>query len=149
MSEFDTRIGTVAAGPSPGQAKNARAARSADKAPEEPRASAGVDNSASATDVSRTSAGGVTQQIVSKDSGLSATLERVAQVLDDFVPGGGDGGEVSTSLKVSQDSESGRFVYKSVDDRTGEVVRQFPPEEILNFISRFRDAAGLLVDGEV
>lgn len=149
MSEFDTRIGTVAAGPSPGQVRNSRAARTTDKAAEEPRTSTGVENKASVTDASSTSTSGVTQQIVSKDSGLSATLERVAQVLDDFVPGGDGDDEVSTSLKISQDSDSGRFVYKSVDDETGEVVRQFPPEEILNFISRFRDAAGLLVDGEV
>ena len=149
MSEFDTRVGTLAAGPSPGQVRNSSAARSTEKkSAEEPKASTGVESKL-AESVSANASAGATQQIVSHDSGLSETLERVARVLEDFVPGGGDDEEVVTSLKISQDEASGRFVYKTVDDKTGEVVRQFPPEEILNFISRFREAAGLLVDGEV
>lgn len=148
MSEFDTRVGTLATGPSPGQVRNSRAVRSTDKqVSEEPRASTGVE-SRSVREAARPGKG-ARQQIVSKDSGLSATLERVAQILDDFVPGVGNGEDVTTSLKISQDDDTGRFVYKSVDVKTGEVVRQFPPEEILNFISRFRDAAGLIIDGEV
>ena len=147
MSEFGTRVGTLAAGPSPGQVRNPGAARGTEnKSAEEPKASEGVESKA-ATVVSPAAAG-VTQRIVSKDSGLSETLDRVASLLDDFVPGGGDE-DVVTSMQISQDDETGRFVYKSVDVETGEVVRQFPPEEMLNFISRFREAAGLLVDGEV
>lgn len=148
MSEFDTRVGTLAAGPSPGQVRNAGAARSAEKkSTEEPRASKGVESKAAVV-ASRTTSGGAAQQVVSHDSGLSETLDRVASLLDDFVPGGG-GDEVVTSLQISQDDETGRFVYKTVDVETGEVIRQFPPEEVLNFITRFREAAGLLIDGEV
>lgn len=147
MSEFDTRVGTLAAGPSPGQVRNAGAARNTDnKSAEKPRASAGVEGDAAVV-ASRTTEGGVAQQIVSHDSGLSDTLDRVASLLDDFVPD--LGGQTTTSVQISQDDETGRFVYKRVDVETGEVVRQFPPEDVLNFISRFREAAGLLIDGEV
>jgi hypothetical protein len=151
MSEFDTRVGTLAAGPSPGQVRNAGAARSTDqKSAEKPRASTGVESTAAAIVAPRTTEGGAAQQVVSHDSGLSETLDRVASLLDDFVPnGGGNDGEAATSLEISQDGDTGRFIYKTVDDKTGEVVRQFPPEEVLNFITRFREAAGLLVDGKV
>lgn len=148
MSEFDTRVGTLAAGPSPGQVRNPSAARSTDKnSAEEPKASSGVERK-TAVVASRTSAGGAAQQIVSHDSGLSETLDRVSSLLEDFVPGD-FGSQAETSLQISQDEETGRFVYRSVDVETGEVVRQFPPEEVLNFITRFREAAGLLIDGEV
>ncbi len=148
MSEFDTRVGTLAAGPSPGQVRNPSAARSTDKkSAEEPKASSGVERKAAVV-ASRTTAGGAAQQVISHDSGLSETLDRVASLLDDFVPSG-VGGKAATSLEISQDSETGRFIYKRIDDETGEVVRQFPPEEVLNFITRFREAAGLLIDGEV
>ena len=150
MSEFDTRVGTLAAGPSPGQVRNPSAARSTDsKSAEEPKASKGVDRK-TAVVASRTTSGGAAQQVVSHDSGLSETLDRVASLLDDFVPGGAVGGEkVTTSLEISQDSETGRFIYQRFDDETGEVVSQFPPEEVLNFITRFREAAGRLIDGSV
>lgn len=148
MSEFDTRVGTLAAGPSPGQVRNPSAARSTDKkSTEEPKASAGVERK-TAVVASRTTSGGAAQQVISHDSGLSETLDRVASLLDDFVPNVG-GEKAATSLEISQDSETGRFVYKRIDVETGEVVQQFPPEEVLNFITRFREAAGLLIDGEV
>ena len=148
MSEFDTRVGTLTAGPLQGQVRNPGAARSTDnKSAEEPKASSGVERK-TAVVASRTTSDGAAQQIVSHDSGLSETLDRVASLLDEFVPGGG-GDEVVTSMQISKDDDTGRFVYKSVDVETGEVVRQFPPEEVLNFISRFREAAGLLIDGEV
>ncbi len=149
MSEFDTRVGTLAAGPSPGQVRNPSAARSTDKnSSEEPKASSGVESSTAAAAVSRTTSGGAAQQVISHDSGLSETLDRVSSLLEDFVPGD-FGSQAETSLQISQDEETGRFVYRSVDVETGEVVRQFPPEEVLNFITRFREAAGLLIDGEV
>ena len=52
-------------------------------------------------------------------------------------------------LRVFKDDDSGRFVYQSVNSRTGEVVRQFPPEEILKLVARLRDVAGIVVDDRV
>ena len=41
-------------------------------------------------------------------------------------------------LVIEVDRVSGGFVYKTLDRRTGEVVRQFPRDEVV----RLKDAAG-------
>lgn len=41
-------------------------------------------------------------------------------------------------LVIEEDQVSGTFVYKTLDRRTGEVVRQLPREEVV----RLKDAAG-------
>jgi len=71
-------------------------------------------------------------------------LEQVAQTIEDFI---GDTG-TSTRLRIDKDDETGRFIYKSVDSESGEVVAQFPPETILEIITRFRDPEGLVLDDE-
>ena len=52
-------------------------------------------------------------------------------------------------LRVFKDDDSGRFVYQSVNSRTGEIVRQFPPEEILKLVAQLRDVAGIVLDDRV
>ncbi|CAN7177574.1 hypothetical protein LJR225_000405 [Phenylobacterium sp. LjRoot225] len=52
--------------------------------------------------------------------------------------------EVDLRLEIVEDQVSGTYVYKTVNRRTGEVVQQYPREEIL----RLRDAAAYQV-GEV
>jgi uncharacterized FlaG/YvyC family protein len=49
-------------------------------------------------------------------------------------------------LSISFDKEAGRFVYRGVDRETGEVVRQYPPEEIIDQIAAIREYAGVIVD---
>lgn len=49
-------------------------------------------------------------------------------------------------LSISFDKEAGRFVYRGVDRETGEVVRQYPPEEIIDQIAAIREFAGVIVD---
>lgn len=71
-------------------------------------------------------------------------LEQAAQTIEDFI---GDTG-TSTKLRIDKDDETGRFIYKSVDSESGEVVGQFPPETILEIITRFRDPEGLVLDDE-
>ncbi len=71
-------------------------------------------------------------------------LEQAAELLAEFIP------EVeqvaNTSLRIDRDEETDRFVYFSVDDESGEIVRQFPPENILRFLSYYRGLEGLLLD---
>jgi len=71
-------------------------------------------------------------------------LEQAAQAIEEFI---GDTGP-STKLRIDKDDETGRFVYKSVDAESGEVLKQFPPETVLEIISRFRDPEGLVLDDE-
>ena len=51
-----------------------------------------------------------------------------------------------TRLSIDTDEETGKFVYKSVDRKSGEVVRQFPPEEFLRLIGSMQNLEGLVVD---
>ena len=74
-------------------------------------------------------------------------FEQAAELLEEFIP------EVeqvaNTSLRIDKDEETGRFVYFSIDDESGEVVRQFPPENILEFLSYYRGLEGLLLDENI
>ena len=49
-------------------------------------------------------------------------------------------------LRIDLDKGAGRFVYQSVNRDTGEVIRQFPTDEVLRLLSSFREATGLTVD---
>jgi len=41
------------------------------------------------------------------------------------------------------------FIYKAVDRDTGEVVKQYPAEEVLDRLERLAKTQGLAVDGRV
>lgn len=53
-----------------------------------------------------------------------------------------------TRLIIEVDPDTRRFVYKSVDAKTGELVRQWPNEQILGMIRVMRSLSGLAVDGK-
>lgn len=67
--------------------------------------------------------------------GRIAQLEQVAQ--EAF---SGD----NVKLSIEFDKASGLFVYRGLDRETGEVVREYPPEEVLERLARRRmDERGL------
>ncbi len=45
-------------------------------------------------------------------------------------------------LVIEQDQASGAYVYKTLDRITGEVIRQFPREEVLKMLDHNRYVAG-------
>jgi flagellar protein FlaG len=51
-------------------------------------------------------------------------------------------------LKFSEDKETGIRVVQVLDADSGKVVRQIPPEEILNVTKALREIKGLLVSKE-
>ena len=52
-------------------------------------------------------------------------------------------------VEFSVDEDSGRTVIKIVDADRDTVIRQLPPEEILNLSKYLRDAQGLILQAEV
>lgn len=64
--------------------------------------------------------------------------EEVVNGLNDLVQ------ELHRELKFSVDKDSGDTVIKVVDQKTDEVVRQIPPEEVLNLRKRLMEAAGVI-----
>lgn len=51
-----------------------------------------------------------------------------------------------TRLVIEVDPDTRRFIYKSVDAQSGELVRQWPAEEILGMIKVMRSLFGITVD---
>jgi|GEM_PF-6099730 len=49
-------------------------------------------------------------------------------------------------LTLERNQEAGVFVYKAVDRVTGEVIRQYPSEEMLKLLSYFHRTEGLNVN---
>tara|TARA_B110001452_G_C15152115_1_gene400961 strand:+ start:303 stop:704 length:402 start_codon:yes stop_codon:yes gene_type:complete len=69
-------------------------------------------------------------------------LEIMAQKLQEFV------GSLNRGLEFSVDEDSGRDVIKVIDKNSGDVVRQYPSEEVLELVASLSDAAGNFVNIE-
>ena len=74
----------------------------------------------------------------------NSPLEKAAKALEKFIPENET--PPNTRLRIDRDDETGRFVYLNIDNESGEVIKQFPPESILEFLSYYREVAGLTVD---
>lgn len=70
-------------------------------------------------------------------------LEKVAQQLQEFM------GDMNRSLEFLVDKDSGRDVIKVLDKGTGELLKQYPSEEVLTLISKLSDVTGNLIDTEI
>ncbi|MGO2331613.1 MAG: flagellar protein FlaG [Pseudoalteromonas nigrifaciens] len=70
-------------------------------------------------------------------------LEKMAQQLQGFM------GEMNRSLQFQVDEDSGRDVIKVLDKDTGDIIKQYPSEEVLNLVSKLSETAGLLIDHTV
>ena len=70
-------------------------------------------------------------------------LEKMAQQLQEFM------GEMNRSLQFQVDEDSGRDVIKVLDKDTGDIIKQYPSEEVLNLVSKLSETAGILIDQTV
>ena len=70
-------------------------------------------------------------------------LEQLQRVADEAFQ------DSAFKLSISYNEASGRFVYKGVDRETGEVVREFPAEEMLDRIAKLRTMTGVSIDREL
>ena len=70
-------------------------------------------------------------------------MEEMAQQLQDFM------GEMNRSLQFKVDEDSGRDVIKVLDKNSGEVIKQYPSEEVLSLVSKLSESAGILIDQTV
>ena len=70
-------------------------------------------------------------------------LDKVAQQLQDFV------GDLNRNIEFSVDEDSGRDVIKVVDKDSGDILKQYPSEEVLTLVSKLSDMIGGFVDTQV
>jgi uncharacterized FlaG/YvyC family protein len=52
-------------------------------------------------------------------------------------------------VEWERDETSGTNIIRVVDDRTGEVIRQMPPDELLNFMRNLTKMLGNFIDEKV
>lgn len=57
--------------------------------------------------------------------------------------------EANTRLSISYDEKIGKFIYRAVDPLTGEVVKEYPSEEVRDRMARLHAAAGVAVDKSI
>ena len=81
-------------------------------------------------------------QRAARDAERQAAIEERAEPVDNG-PQPGD-----LRLVIEQDDDSGEYVYKTIDRRTGETLQQFPREEILRLRERAGYASGAVFDGK-
>lgn len=80
-----------------------------------------------------------------KKADSALTLETVAEAIERYIPEA----LPNTRLSIVHDKQTDLFIYKSVDRDSGEVVRQYPADEILRFIAFVRQSEGIVVDSSV
>lgn len=79
-------------------------------------------------------------------------LQDYIQAAEKFIDASLPSKPPGTKLRIDLDDGSGRFVYQGVDVNTGDVISQFPSEEILKFVAFNREregVEGIVVDEEV
>jgi flagellar protein FlaG len=70
-------------------------------------------------------------------------LEKVAKQLQEFI------GTMNRGLEFSVDEDSGRDVIKVVDKKSGELIKQYPSEEVLSLVSKLSEATGAFIDSKI
>jgi flagellar protein FlaG len=70
-------------------------------------------------------------------------LEEVAKQLQEFM------GKMNRGLEFSVDKDSGRDVIKVLDKTSGELIKQYPTEEVLSLVAKLSEATGNFVDSKV
>ena len=84
---------------------------------------------------------GEPEKKISKQVSLTKEeLETVASDLSDFMK------TLNTDIEFSIHEKSGRMMVKVVDHKTHDVLKEFPPEELLDTIGAIRDYVGALLD---
>jgi len=67
-------------------------------------------------------------------------IERIADAMDSYVK------SIQRDLDIRVDKDTGKFIVKVLSRETGKVIREIPPEEILELASRMEEMAGVLVN---
>lgn len=71
-------------------------------------------------------------------------LDRVAKILEAHIA---EITGANRKVRVERNEDADRMVYKVIDKETEEVIRQFPPEDLLKLIAYYRHVEGLGMDG--
>ena len=70
-------------------------------------------------------------------------LQRVEEVLNSAL---GSQTLPNSRLEISVHDDTGRFIYRAVHKDTGEVLHQYPADEVLRQLAYYRNLEGIVVD---
>lgn len=70
-------------------------------------------------------------------------VEEVVSNLNEFVQ------NIRRDLSFTVDEDSGRTVIKVIDSETDQVIRQIPPEDVINVAKRLAEMSGVILQAEV
>lgn len=78
-------------------------------------------------------------QFIPKEEELQQALDKVKEGFE----------KANIRFEYSIDEVTKREVVKVIDKDTKEVIRQFPPEEILNMLQKMYEMLGILIDKKI
>src|SRR5258705_6130550 len=79
---------------------------------------------------------------LSPEQRVEVLQEAVAKLIKKTLP-------PNSKLQIEQDKTSGAFIYRSIDPDTGEIVRLWPPEKLLELRDYLKEMEGVLLDKTV
>ncbi len=74
---------------------------------------------------------------------LSDKIGRIAETMDSYVQ------SIQRDLKIKVDEKTGRIMVKVISKESGKVIREIPPEEMLDLAARIEEMTGILFDEKV
>jgi len=78
------------------------------------------------------------------DSLIAGNTEDFLKAAEQFIDASLPNKPPGTKLRIALDDSSGKFVYQGVDINTGDVVTQFPSEDILKLIAYNKGRDGVV-----
>jgi flagellar protein FlaG len=75
-----------------------------------------------------------------KDGLKKAEVESAVESINDAVE------HINRSLRFSVHEDTQRIIVRVVNTRTDEVIKELPPEDVLDTVARIREMIGLLID---
>jgi flagellar protein FlaG len=94
-------------------------------------------------DVTNTEKSSKEAEVVKKSVTEVDQLAKAAQQLQDFAD------KSNTSLEFLVDQDSGRNVIKVIDKTSGDLVKQYPTEEVLGIVAKLSESPGAFINFEV
>ncbi len=71
------------------------------------------------------------------------SLSRFVRQVDDFVK------SISTKVTFSVDAKTGKQVIIVSENKTGKIIRQIPPKEMLDLIAKMKEINGIIFNGKI
>ena len=79
-------------------------------------------------------------ELIQQFSEIKDGMERLAKLAQEAYQ------SQNIDLRISYNEKADRFIYKGINPETGEVIREYPPEEVIKRIVTLKKIAGLIVD---